>query len=312
MRIAITGATGFIGNTLLKRHILMGDDIAVITRDKNKISYNYKKIEIFQGDINSANLSAFVKDVDILYHCAAEIKDECKMWQVNYDGTRRLFEASIGNVGRWVQLSSIGVYKSKATEVITEKTPEDPLGLYEISKAASDRLINNLSRGHEIEVVILRPASVYGAEMRNQSLFQMVSAINKGLFFYFGNKKSTVHYIHVNDVVNALLLCGTSSNAVGGIYNISYESTIENLTDSILKEIGKSSSIRTLPLAFVKIIANSFGLIPNFPLSRSRLKSLNSSARYSSSLIAEELGFECKVPLEVGVKEIVEIWQKGT
>ena len=311
MQVAITGATGFIGSLLLDRHVSMGDKVRVLTRDEKKIGLRGKNVEIFQGGINTANLEDFVRGVDILYHCAAEISDEGRMWEVNYFGTKRLLNTALGNVKRWVQLSSVGVYGVQESGVITEKCTESPSGSYEVSKASADRLVNLLNKDDRIEVVILRPTNVYGPTMRNQSLFQMVSMIDKGLFFYIGEKSFTSHYINVSDVVEALLLCGLQVNAAGKTYNLSCDGTIEDLVNAISAGLCKIPPNRKIPLILANTIAHFFSFIRNFPLSKSRVAALTSRVRYSSELITQDLGFRCQTTLLEGIHELVEEWQKN-
>lgn len=311
MIVAITGATGFIGSSLLESHILKGDTVRVLTRDKRKIRLHKEKIEIFQGGINDINLKSFVQGVDVLYHCAAEITDESKMWKVNYSGTKRLFTAALGSVKRWVQLSSVGVYGAPEFEIITENCAENPSGSYESSKAAADRLIRSLSVGSAIEVVILRPTNVYGVTMGNQSLFQMISVIDKGLFFYIGKGSFVSHYIHVSDVVKALLLCGSKANAAGKVYNLSCDESIKDLVNAISSALCKSPPKRKMPEKLINMFVYLFGATPNFPLSKGRVKALTSTVRYSSDFIKKDLGFRCQTPLSDGVQELVSEWKKN-
>ena len=100
---------GFIGKRLVNHHIQQGDQVRLLSRKPplKEISAQY-----FLGDLSNLNvdLSSFVDNADILYHCAGEINNEQIMRKLHVDGTQKLVNLSHGRVGRWVQLSSVGAY----------------------------------------------------------------------------------------------------------------------------------------------------------------------------------------------------------
>ncbi len=63
------------------------------------------------------------------------------MRAVNLQGTGALVAAAAGRIGRWVQLSSAGVYGRYRDGVVSEKTPVTPQGEDETSKAQADQLV---------------------------------------------------------------------------------------------------------------------------------------------------------------------------
>jgi len=104
MVIAITGGSGFIGKELAKYYIQQGDRVRLLSRSPPSKSINAQH---FLGDLTDQDidLSDFVKDVDILYHCAGEINNKNLMQEVHVKGTQRLIDAAQGKIARWVQLS---------------------------------------------------------------------------------------------------------------------------------------------------------------------------------------------------------------
>ena len=123
MKVAITGATGFIGRELVFKHLECGNSVKILTR-KNKDQLTFPvEVQVVNGDLSDAgdSLPSFVKGVDVLYHCAAEILDESKMFKINVIGTQNLVNASTGIIKHWVQLSSTGVYGKIKSGLITER-----------------------------------------------------------------------------------------------------------------------------------------------------------------------------------------------
>ncbi len=185
MRIAITGATGFIGGHLVRKHIELGDEVRILTRKKSEQLSFPAGVEIIHADLLDASqkLNMFLTGVDVLYHCAAEIKDEERMHRVNVEGTANLIAAAKGKIGHWVQLSSTGVYGALDDELVDEHFKPHPRNNYEKTKLEADALVLEAARKGDFTFTILRPSNVFGPDMTNQSLFQLVKAVDKGLFF---------------------------------------------------------------------------------------------------------------------------------
>ena len=87
---------------------------------------------------------------------------------------------------RWIQLSSVGAYGRVREGVVDESWKDLPIGYYEKTKSDFDLELMEISRLSNLEVCIVRPSNVYGCSMRNQSIQQMLSAIQKGLFAFVG------------------------------------------------------------------------------------------------------------------------------
>src|ERR1035441_9102927 len=188
MRIAITGRTGFIGRSLVLRHIAAGDAVRMLSRRPGSQSGLPDAVKMYLGDLvlagNSASLSRFVDGVDAIYHCAGEIACAGRMRLLHVDGTRKLVEAAKGNIGHWVQLSNVGAYGPHLRGVVAEETPLQPTGVYQTSKAESDQLVQQSAEDGAFSCTVLRPSLVFGPDMRNRSLRQMTATIDRGLFFF--------------------------------------------------------------------------------------------------------------------------------
>lgn len=299
MKIAITGAMGFVGKYLVDKHLQLGDSVRVLTRSKVTIP----NVEIFQADLTSPslNLTSFLNEIDVLYHCAGVLSDESKMEQLHVHGTKELINFAKDNVGRWVQLSSVGVYGPCQTASISETSDYLPNNIYEKSKLESDELIMDSG----IEYSILRPSIVFGDSMTNQSLFSMIRMINAGLFFYIGKPGAKMNYVHVNDVVRALLLCGTHADAKADIFNLSQTISIEQMVPAL-----GGKSCRRIPLAAANFIAKMSRLFPSIPLTSSRVNALTSRCSYPSEKIQKILGFTFGAQLSTQFEKFAQAYAK--
>jgi len=214
---------------------------------------------------------------------------------LHVNGTQRLVDVAQGKIGRWVQLSSVGVYGACRDGTITEDSKEQPFGIYEQTKTESDKIVKNSG----IPCVILRPSNVFGIDMPNQSLRGLLRTIQKGLFFFIGKEdKSLVNYVHIEDVVEALMCCGSDDKALGEIFNLSQSETVEKMIAAFASGIGSDKKILRFPEIVVRVLVSFFGKIPKFPLTSSRVDALTGRCVYDSIKVQKILGFKYSMTLE--------------
>ncbi|MBW4682210.1 MAG: NAD(P)-dependent oxidoreductase [Microcoleus vaginatus WJT46-NPBG5] len=312
MIIAITGGTGFIGKRLVLRHLAQGHTVRVLTRRPPTNTALPQTVHLYHANLTDTaeNLIPFLDRADVLYHCAGEVKNEVAMPAVHVEGTKNLLNAAIGRIGRWVQLSSVGVYGPQSSGIVTENTPWNPVGIYEATKTESDELVIKTGNQGLIEFSILRPSNVYGQDMPNQSLFKMISTINKGLFFFIGKPGASANYIHVDNVVDALIRCGTMPDAKGQIYNLSDHCSLENFVSIISESLKKPTPTLRLPESLIRLLVHSVSRVPRIPLTASRIDALTNRCVYSNEKIERELGYSHVVSIEDGLRQLVENWKQ--
>ena len=304
--IAITGATGFVGATLVRYRRERGDSVRILSRHPALASPALHGAIPFQGDLSKNSLSDFLEGADALYHLAAELSDDSRMHTVNVVGTSNLLRAAVSaGVRRWVQLSSVGVYGPPTSPVVTEATVPMPLNEYERTKLAADRLVEETGRRTTMEYSILRPSNVIGAKMKNGSFGALVNAVRRGRFCYFGPRGSIATYVHVDDVARALIACRDAPS--GSVFNLSSDCLWEDLIDQISLLIGVRPPRLRIPAMPVKIVLRALEGRIRLPITCSRLASLTNRSRYSSERIVRELGFTYSRPMPVGVEDVVAV-----
>lgn len=311
--VAVTGATGFIGRRLVERHLTEGNEVRFLTRNPHSLN-TFAGATGYLGDLTKPDKSMqdFVQGVDVLYHLSAELLDPSRMWEVNVDGTRSLLEIAAARVGRWIQLSSTGVYGAKDNAWVTELSPLVPNNPYERSKAEADRLVTEFSASRSLPAIVLRPSTVYGPGMPNQSLFQLISVINRGLFFFVGKPGAITNYVHVENVVDALMLCAEAPIANKlATYIVSDYCSLEELVEVIAVESGRPVPRTRLPTPLVRSLAAIGEKIPGIPLKQSRVDALTSRVIYSSQLISQEIGYKNRISIQEGFKELALAWKNS-
>ena len=221
--ILVTGGTGFLGRSLVRKLVTDGHSIQVISRSKKYPEH--PKITTHYGNITSLqDLKQAIRGCTAVFHCAAEKNDLEQMETVNVAATRLLFNlASDSKIKFFCHLSSVGVIGKTNQRVVDELTPCNPMNLYEETKYAAEKIVNQgMGSG---SVVVLRPTNVFGAETLqpwlDDSLRSRMRLLLKG--------NENAHLVYAEDVAAAAayLLHLPSDNAVS-IYNVSCDEDTGN------------------------------------------------------------------------------------
>jgi nucleoside-diphosphate-sugar epimerase len=291
---------------LVASHLAAGDHVRVLARDATQPFWG-REVEIISGDLVSADpqrLRSFAKGADVLYHCAAEQADSLRMTAVNVEGTRGLLAAA-GGAGRWVQLSSLGVYGGMRSGVVREDTAPCPAGAYEVSKLAADRIVVDTCGRVGIQWVVLRPGIVFGHDMPNDSMRALLRAIRRGRFVFIGPRGALLPYVHVDDVVAALVLCGGDKRAAGEIFNLSDHCTVEEFVVEAARLLTTAPPAARVPRVLAKTVAMILSSLPGFPLTSDRVDALTRRVRYPIDKLAHTLEFRLATGWRNGLREMI-------
>lgn len=302
MIAALTGGTGFIGRALVARlqRAPGVTEIRVLTR--REVPAGTRAV---RGDLTRAVPAELLAGATVLFHCAGEVRREEGMRALHVDGTQRLAEAAAGRVRRWVQLSSVGAYGRRQQEgIVDESAPLAPEGEYERTKAQADQLVSAAAAAGAFEAVVLRPSIVFGPGMPNRSLAQLVWAVRRGIYARIGRRPATATYVYVDDVAEALLLCGTSA-AARGSYNLSDDRPWDDFIAAIAAALGRPAPARRVSEAPLRWLARLAGLVPGSPLTEARIDAMTRNVRYPAARIRRELGFAFGVSIEEGLRRYV-------
>lgn len=310
MIVGVTGGTGFVGRRLVSQLAARGDRVRILSRQDGGNESTPPGVAHFRADLGDppGALAAFVDGLDVLYHCAGETRDEARMRATNVDGTRNLLSAATGRIGRWVQLSSVGAYGPHPLGLVTEDEPLRPEGEYEVTKTEADQLVSTRAPVNGFSHSILRPCKILGVGMRDRSLLSMFALARKGAFFYIGARGAILNYVHVSDVVRALIAAGTHPDANGQTYNLARQITVEGFATAIARALNARPPWLRLPERPVRVVAAMTSWIPRNPLTMGRINGLTSRIVYSSERIVRDLGYQYTVSIEQGLEELIAAW----
>lgn len=302
-KILVTGATGYIGKKLATKLVGQGYEVVALTRRIPDAAQQLSGMTYVQADITDQNapLEKAVAGCSLVFHCAGEIHVEERMRPLHIDGFARLLNTCVhvakerGESLHWVQLSSVGAYGlprgSSLPRTVTEDSELLPEGEYEATKAEADVLLENSAFGELFSYSILRPSIVCGPKMPNASVRQWAAAVKRGLFFYIGKPGAVSTYVHVDDVVDALIACGFNPAAKGQIFNLSNDCSQETFVNGLARVQGVKSPTLRVPEWAARFLARVFSPIKRFPLKMSRVDALIARTTYPTDKISKTLGF---------------------
>ncbi len=219
MKCAVTGANGFLGSHLVDRLLAEGHQVRALVRATADLRWlQGKPVELVHGDLQ--DLAAMGRAFDgaaVVYHVAGRVnaRGAGPYFEVNAAGTRRALEACLQaspGMRRFVLVSSLSVMGPSADGApIREDAPQRPINLYGRSKQAGEQ--EALRFADRLPLCILRPGPIYGP--RDTEALPLIRLATRGLYPRVGLALRTCNFVHVEDVVQALLLAGEAAGAVG-------------------------------------------------------------------------------------------------
>ncbi len=263
MTILVTGAAGFIGSHLTSRLLAQHKPIRALVLPSESIPADWdNRVEIIRGDIrNRADVEKAVKDTSLIFHLAAVTLDTGPMevhQAVTVEGTRHIMEAAAAHKARVILTSSITTYGVKIqTEVLNEDLEWGaPAGFYSTHKQKQERLARELASKLGVELVVLRPGNVYGPRSI-QWVITALAELKRGTPTLIGGGNGDCGFVHVDNLIDAMLLAAEDPKAVGRIYNIGDGFGLtwkQYFTD--LARIGGAPKPKVIPLWLGRLLAN--------------------------------------------------------
>lgn len=245
MRVAVTGASGFMGGCLA--HRLADSGHTVFTYGRRDAGALRRPLPNYtQWDIGASPLRA--PAVDAVVHCAAMVGDwgdEADYWRVNVYGTRVVVESFAG-AERFIHVSSASVYSPQPFGRHIAEDASVGSGLYSAyarSKAEAERLLVASGRF----AVILRPQIVYGAG--DTTLMPRVLAARRwGWLAVPGNGRNRMSVTHILNFVHAVE-CVLASSVRQGVFNVAdrEDATVDELLQALLRQNGVRPRLLYIP-----------------------------------------------------------------
>jgi nucleoside-diphosphate-sugar epimerase len=306
--IGILGASSFIGQELIKQLKIKNINIYIFSRKKKKYkNIRSKNIFFIRGQFNKKDLVKFFNKVDVVINLIAEIENIETMYDVNVRMLKKIISLSKKKIKKIIHISSVSVYGKNMGKILTESSQCLPDQEYGKTKLIAENLIIEASKKNFFKAVIIRPSTILGKNMKNQSIFKMIDLIKENKFFYFNNKNSNMNYIYVNDFCAVITEFVDYNNFNKyEIFNYSNKIKLQKFVKIILKRFNKKDNLINLPYKLIKIISYLHCFFKKFPLKPSRVNALNVTTSYSNNKIAKLIDIKKYNNIEKGILELIE------
>ena len=168
MKIAVTGTSGHIGNTLCRMLTEQGHEVKALVHNDRK-ALTGLKLEFVKGDITSeSDLENLCSGCDLVFHLAAYIsirKNDPLCRKINIDSCTRLIKAAKSKgVRKIIHFSSIHAFRHEPLDAELNETRDLSLGSnfsYDRSKALGQKLMMEAST-KDLEIIVINPTAVFG------------------------------------------------------------------------------------------------------------------------------------------------------
>jgi UDP-glucose 4-epimerase len=251
-RIFVTGGAGFIGFHLCRKLSDFTSNLTIYDNLSSGKVENVKhipRVHFVKADILDIKKLHSQEKADVIYHLAAQVvvpysmENPIEDFETNARGTLNILEKARKDDARVVFASSAAVYGNTTALPTPESYGFNPASCYGLSKVVGEQYCNMYSKQYGLDITILRFANVYGPRCHGviEDFLDKISRNPKKLEI-IGTGLQSRDFVHVSDVVEALILSATSEVTVGETFNIGFGKTtkIIDIAKIILKILGLS------------------------------------------------------------------------
>ncbi|MFF8386908.1 NAD-dependent epimerase/dehydratase family protein [Streptomyces kanasensis] len=323
-RVAVTGATGFIGRRLCHRVTRSGGQVVAVVRGRSDRSVldgcpvRFATVDLERGH----GLAEALAGVDAVVHLAAAVRARSRAWfeTGNVHTTRALLEAvaHLDTPPRVVLCSSLAAAGPSAPgRPRREEDPAAPVSRYGRSKLAAEQVARGFAG--RVPLVVVRPPIVYGPG-DPAFLPSLLAMARTGVALQPGSGETTYSLLHVDDLCEGLLAAAVTGGTAhpadphSGLYQLS--DGREHVFADLVRAAG--SALRRRPVRVLRVPAPlvraagalaeaatlPFGKVPPFNRDKAR-EAVWPAWTASPERARRELGFAHRVEFEDGLRAAV-------
>lgn len=324
MRIAVTGASGFLGGHIVEHLLNLGHDLVPILRQSSqdqRLTHLKGNLEVVRGELDdSAFLSHALSGVDVVIHSAARVREEGSRQDFiheNVELTQSLLRAAeLAGVRRFVFISSPSAVAELTDQNNIDESypyPSQALNYYCESKAIAEQWV--LSQNRESFVTCaLRPRCIWGPADQAGPYKRLLEKLYKGkMLDLSGGKSVRSSMCYVGNATHACALAIQSNHVGGRTYFITDGEPVETWAylDRVAEYFGLQ---KTKPVKHPLILNGLIKLIDLIwaipvvrkrfapPVSSYAIGLLTFSATFSTQAAERDMGYRPIYSIEDGMK----------
>jgi UDP-glucose 4-epimerase len=300
--VVVTGVAGFLGSHIAEAYLAKGWQVRGIDNLLGGSVENVPEgVEFHNLDLdNLEDITPVFVGADLVIHSACTAYEGLSVFspalvvrntvQISVNAITATIRAG---VPKFVYMSSMARYGDNLGHVFDESLQPKPQDPYGIAKLSAEKLLSNLAKVHDVELVVLVPHNIVGARQKFDDPFRNVASIMANRMLQgkqpiiYGDGSQQRCFSFIEDVIAPIMTACESDEAVGQIINIGPDEspiTILNLAERLADIIG-------------------FELQPIFMPGRPQEVAV---ALCSSDKARKLLGYQTTVSLDQGLQDLVD------
>ena len=313
-KVLITGGLGFIGSNLARRLVGCGNSVTVVDSLIPEYGGNLRNLQDLRDQVvvnlsdvrDPFSINELIKGQDYLFNLAGQtshldsMNDPFTDLDINAKAQLSILEACRKNNRdiRIVFASTRQIYGKPQYLPVDERHTLSPVDVNGINKIAGEQYHLLYNQVHEIRSSVLRLTNTYGPRMRIKDARQTFLGIwirnllEGKLIQVYGDGQQRRDYNYVDDLIDALIIAATESEAIGEVYNLGAPDPMS------LSETAK--------VMCHGIKGASWNLVP-FPKDRKAIDVGDFICDYSS--FSSAFRWDPKIKFEEGIKRSLEYFR---
>jgi len=254
--VVITGVAGFLGSHIAEAYLAKGWQVRGIDNLLGGSVENVPEgVEFYNLDLdNLEDITPVFVGADLVIHSACTAYEGLSVFspalvvrntvQISVNAMTATIRAG---VPKFVYMSSMARYGDNLGRVFDESLDPKPQDPYGIAKLSAERLLTNLAKVHNVELVVLVPHNIVGARQKFDDPFRNVASIMTNRMLQgkqpiiYGDGSQQRCFSFIEDVIAPIMTACESDKAVGQVINIGPDEspiTILNLAERLADIIG--------------------------------------------------------------------------
>lgn len=297
MKIAITGASGFVGINL--------QDYLNILHDVNPVSIRYIPNQEFDwksdGIIHLAGKA----------HDLKKVSNSTVYYEANFELTKQLFDAFLlSKATVFIFMSTVKAVADSVSGILTEDVVPNPQTHYGIAKQQAEHYILSQDLPKGKRVYILRPCMIHGPGNKGNLnlLYQLVS---KGVPWPLGDFKNERSFLSIENLCFVIKELLENETIPSGFYQVADDTPVS--TNELIQLLGtsldKKNRILNISGSWIKGVAR-LGDYLHLPLNSERLQKLTENYLVSNHKIVTAIGKPLPIQSKEGLLKTFQSFKK--